>query len=199
MKLKKCNKCDELKPLTEFHKHKKSPDGVRYHCKKCGNLIVAEYQKKYSKKYLLTLKKWRSKNKDRLKKQAQSPERKKYLKKWRQNPEVKKKAAAYQRKQRSKNKEQHALIQRKSALKSLYGVTLEWYDEKLREQGMCCAICGADTPRRKNTKNFSVDHDHSTGITRGLLCTKCNALIGYANESPDILTSAIEYIKKYNI
>jgi len=198
MKTKQCSKCKEFKPLTEFHKHKNAPDGLRYSCKQCGNVRLAEYRKKNAKKYKEMIKKWRKKNKSKLKEQSQTPHRKEYMKKWRQKPENKKKAAKRLREYRENNPEKRALIQRKSMLKNTYGVTLDWYDSKLEEQKGRCAICGVDNPQRENTKHFSIDHNHSTGKVRGLLCVRCNTFIGYANEHPNVLQSAIKYLKKYN-
>lgn len=81
------------------------------------------------------------------------------------------------------------LTNRKSSLKINYGLTLEEYDEILEKQEGRCAICN------KYSK-LSVDHDHNTNIVRGLLCIKCNSLIGLAGENINILSSAINYINK---
>jgi ribosomal protein S27AE len=198
MELKKCNKCGEEKPLADFHKHKNAPDGLRYSCKQCGNVRLAEYRKNNAAKYNAMMKKYRQKNRGRIREFEQTPARKEYMRKWRQKPEIKERTAARQRKYRDKNREKAALIQRKSVLKNVYGVSLDWYDSKLKEQDSGCAICGSLTPQRVGTKHFSVDHNHSTGENRGLLCVKCNTLIGYANENPNILKSAIAYIEKHN-
>lgn len=72
-----------------------------------------------------------------------------------------------------------------------YGLTQEQFESMLREQEGKCAICFdiLETP--------FVDHDHNTNKIRQLLCKKCNSFIGLANESPDILMSAIRYIQKH--
>jgi hypothetical protein len=79
-------------------------------------------------------------------------------------------------------------------LKYLYGVSLEWYDSKLKEQDFGCAICGIKIPGG-NGKHFYVDHNHSTGQVRDLLCHNCNFVIGYAKEDIDILLAVIEYLR----
>lgn len=82
--------------------------------------------------------------------------------------------------------------QRKKAhLRTLkrYGITAEDYDHMFAEQNGLCAICG-----RPDSRALSVDHDHETGKVRGLLCSKCNFLLGYADDDPEILTRAIEYL-----
>jgi hypothetical protein len=44
---------------------------------------------------------------------------------------------------------------------------------------------------------LSVDHNHTTGAVRGLLCANCNLAIGYANDDPVVLRKAIAYLDKY--
>lgn len=58
-----------------------------------------------------------------------------------------------------------------------YGITLKQYDELFRKQKACCAICGRHDSQFK--KRLGVDHDHKTGIIRGLLCTGCNIVLGH--------------------
>ena len=69
---------------------------------------------------------------------------------------------------------QYARWGRKHILKKLYGLTLESFDEMLKAQGGVCAIC----KQTDKTGKFLVDHDHETGKVRGLLCRRCNHIIG---------------------
>ena len=80
-----------------------------------------------------------------------------------------------------------------NALSRHYNMTIYEYDEMLREQNGCCAICCTQQPDRQKAR-FCVDHDHKTGKVRGLLCNKCNALLGHANDNVQILENAIFYI-----
>lgn len=41
---------------------------------------------------------------------------------------------------------------------------------------------------------FHIDHDHDTGVVRGLLCNLCNLLLGHARDQQDVLRAAIEYL-----
>lgn len=66
----------------------------------------------------------------------------------------------------------------------------------LEGQNHVCAICSRPETRGK-TKYLSVDHCHTTGKVRGLLCAKCNTVLGYMNDNPDYLTKAMEYLKKH--
>lgn len=76
-----------------------------------------------------------------------------------------------------------------------YGVTREQYGAMLLAQGGVCAIC-REVPTGK--KGFMVDHDHTTGAVRGLLCSPCNSGIGGLRDKPALLRAAIEYLEHYD-
>lgn len=80
------------------------------------------------------------------------------------------------------------------SLYSRFRMTVEQYDAKLQEQNGVCAIC-----RKQDTKGrrLSVDHNHATNEIRGLLCQKCNTVIGMCLEDKNTLKAAIEYLKLY--
>ena len=60
-----------------------------------------------------------------------------------------------------------------------------------KNQNHRCGIC----KKRKDIKKaFAVDHDHSTGDIRGLLCYKCNVGLGYFNDKIKLLQNAIKYL-----
>lgn len=84
---------------------------------------------------------------------------------------------------------------KKYQLMSKYGLTLDEYAIKLKEQNHCCAICGIDEVDL--SKGLVVDHDHATGKVRDLLCNNCNAGIGMLNEDIKVLASAISYLTKH--
>lgn len=77
--------------------------------------------------------------------------------------------------------------------KTKYGIEDSDYQVRLTEQGGRCLICELvmDPP--------CVDHDHETGLVRGLLCRKCNSAIGLLNDSTDLLQSAIHYLNREDI
>ena len=77
-------------------------------------------------------------------------------------------------------------------LKDKYGITLEDYDRMFDEQGGSCAVCGTEDPGRKG--RFHVDHNHSTGKVRGLLCMGCNTGLGALKDSPEVLLKAATYL-----
>jgi hypothetical protein len=91
---------------------------------------------------------------------------------------------------------------RRFGLKRYYGLTLETYNVMLAAQGGVCAICkGAETYQPKTydgPKALSVDHNHATGAIRGLLCSRCNYMIGHSMENPDVLIEGAAYLRKHN-
>jgi len=81
-----------------------------------------------------------------------------------------------------------------------YNMTQEQFDSLMLKQGGGCAIC------KSELDNPDVDHDHKCCSTRkscgkcnrGLLCHKCNTIIGLAQDSIEILSNAIKYLEAYN-
>lgn len=58
-----------------------------------------------------------------------------------------------------------------------YGLTKEQYQNILAIQGGCCAICRRSPDKIKPKRNLAVDHNHTTGEIRGLLCYRCNHVL----------------------
>lgn len=82
---------------------------------------------------------------------------------------------------------------RRSNLLRRFGLTEDDYLQMLEAQGGRCAICGTDTPGTAGV--FAVDHDHTTGAVRGLLCRGCNIGIGNLGDDVERLRRAIEYLQ----
>ena len=83
-------------------------------------------------------------------------------------------------------------------IKYFYGLSLDEYNALKASQDGKCAIC------RQEAARLFVDHIHDTnGVSRkgkrvrGLLCSKCNLLIGHAKESVIILAEAIRYLERH--
>ena len=79
-----------------------------------------------------------------------------------------------------------------AAVAKTYGITAERYDELLALQIGRCAICRS----RPVSKRLAVDHDHHSGVVRGLLCKRCNHdLLGAAHDDVALLEAAITYLE----
>lgn len=83
--------------------------------------------------------------------------------------------------------------QRRSALKRQYGITPERYDEMLTEQGSRCAICHRPPGPRCR---LQIDHCHTKGTVRGLLCFKCNTFLGAINDDPAAVERLLVYLSR---
>jgi hypothetical protein len=97
-----------------------------------------------------------------------------YEKRYRKSPEIK-------------------LALRNSNLKQKFGIDLEQFEQMKIAQGNACAICRQEP---QNERELVVDHDHSTGEIRGLLCYGCNSAIGHLKEDPELFLKAYEYMCK---
>ena len=85
---------------------------------------------------------------------------------------------------RKHRRKQNPDLRKHEALRDNFGITLDEYKAKLLQQRGVCAICGQPEMAtfRGKVKTLSVDHNHKTNLIRGLLCDKCNHLLGNANE-----------------
>lgn len=82
---------------------------------------------------------------------------------------------------------------RESQLRNKYGITVEQYDQMLTEQNHSCKICG--THFDDNGRALPVDHCHTTGRVRALLCDPCNKALGLLKEDINIMKNMIEYVE----
>ena len=75
---------------------------------------------------------------------------------------------------------------------SKYGITGDEFRKIIKEQNNQCPIC-----MRSTKKNLSVDHNHSTGKIRGIICNDCNLAVANAGDSPKILRALAIYLEKF--
>ena len=89
---------------------------------------------------------------------------------------------------------QAAQKRRQENLKARYGITEEQYEAMLAAQGGGCAICTALFGDTVSTRRLAVDHCHTSGRVRALLCTRCNRALG---QYEVIREQADEYLARY--
>lgn len=84
-------------------------------------------------------------------------------------------------------------------LRKTFGIGLEQYRAMLTEQNGVCAICKQPEVeiRKGKLQALGVDHCHTTGAIRGLLCTACNSGIARFKDNPDYLRAAIVYLEHH--
>lgn len=124
--------------------------------------------------------------------------------------EMSHRAAERKRLDRETNREEHTRKNREWNFRRKYGITLDQYNEMRMSQDCRCAICGRhenDLPKKLSRRTtdgiqtegspLTVDHCHLSGRIRQLLCFRCNQFIGFANEDPDLMRSAILYVERH--
>lgn len=131
-----------------------------------------------------------------------SPERKAKMKAWREANRDHRKASMQRWKAARPPEKKRADALRIKALKFKwkYGVGESVYNTLLAKQGGVCAICRRENQQVRNGpyRRLSIDHCHTTGKIRGLLCNDCNTSIGKLGDNEEGLLKALEYLRGSN-
>ena len=85
--------------------------------------------------------------------------------------------------------------QKDNYIRKQYGITLGEFNQRVSDQGGMCAICGR--PDEVVGRSLNIDHCHEPGVVRGLLCGGCNRALGLFQDSVEILSRAVEYMKPW--
>ena len=165
MENKTCSKCQCSKPVESFGIRDKKTGGINSWCNPC----LKSYKSA----------RWQSKK----------DEMRDYKKKWYELNKEDQKEKCRQRYQSGDKKKHSKVVWRNKILRD-YKLTEEQYFVMLEDQQDVCKICGKNYQKR-----LSVDHCHTTGVVRGLLCHKCNAAIGLLNDDPELLKKSAAYIE----
>lgn len=83
---------------------------------------------------------------------------------------------------------------RSKRIQTQYGITAEQYNEMLADQEGVCAVCAEPC---KSGQRLSIDHDHVSGLVRGLCCRSCNNGLGRFRDNKDFLVKAAIYIHRH--
>jgi len=96
-------------------------------------------------------------------------------------------------------KENHdPVAYRNAELQRRYGITQQDYEVMIAEQNNQCAICNTTEPGGRHDRGyFVVDHCHTTGKVRKLLCHNCNTALGLVGDKTQTLQSMIEYLQEH--
>jgi len=96
----------------------------------------------------------------------------------------------------SRNKPENKKNFKNKSYLRLYGITLEEYDAMRVKQQHRCYICNKH--ESENGKALAVDHNHTTGEVRKLLCSPCNTALGLFTDSADVVEKALLYLKEHS-
>src|ERR1039458_5977494 len=119
------------------------------------------------------------------------PAQRKYI----NTPKGKAKHQAYTLKWRADNPGKMRHQYRTYDLRRHYNLTPDEWDAMFEAQGRACAVCKSIFPGRK-TGHWSTDHDHKTGIVRGILCNGGNMALGQAADDPQRLRALADYLER---
>ena len=170
-KTKKCNLCGKTKRLNSFHIDKECQNGRKNRFKKCALKKRSEYgQANKTKNHFVAERKCYA-----CKQVKDSSE----FAKDRTSPG----GISYDCK----------ACRREQRLLKEYGISEEQYLSMLNAQEGRCWICGIHCSEKK----LHIDHDHTTGIVRGLLCGNCNRGLGLFTENKQSLEKAIRYLTRF--
>ena len=117
----------------------------------------------------------------------------KRMRQWRKNNREKYLAQHREQMQKWRNTPKGKRTKKNGTLKKLYGITIEQFEALVQRQGGKCAICAGELDMGFRTH---VDHCHTTGVVRGLLCSPCNTSLGCFKDSVEILRRAIDYLEQ---
>lgn len=95
--------------------------------------------------------------------------------------------ATHARRERKRQREQS----HRRRVKSQYGLAEGQYEILYQWQDGKCFICRRATGA---SRRLSVDHDHKSGLVRGLLCRPCNSLLGHGRDDPEFFRRVIKYL-----
>lgn len=102
---------------------------------------------------------------------------------------------------RAKHRDKHLRWQRERNWKHCYGIGRPEFEAMWENQDGMCAICGVkmtnieidnDPVNKSNTS--CIDHCHSSGRVRGILCARCNKGLGMFDDDPVKITKAVDYL-----
>jgi hypothetical protein len=168
---KRCIRCGEEKALSEFTFHNRNKGQHRNFCHECEKEWIRQYHK--------------------------SSQGKEKRKEWVQGNREKIEEYRLLYKQDEIKQEKSKIYHRARWLKENFNMTVDDYMAMYEKQNGQCAICGSDSASNGRRKNFCVDHSHSTGKVRGLLCHSCNVSIGLMKDSPSLLRQAADYLDTF--
>lgn len=106
-------------------------------------------------------------------------------------PEQRAQRAAYMREYNRRNPRRVKGVN----IKARYGMTIEEYEAKLAEQNDLCACCLRPFNPDPRMRDHQIDHNHETGEFRGIVCAKCNYILGRVDKDVEILRLAVAYLE----
>lgn len=185
-RLKYCNSCGGIMPVSNFAKHKKHTDGRSSQCRLCVRENNRTYYKNNTPEILAQVKQYQEEHSAEISARKQ------------RHYESNKEEILEANRQNYQARRDHYYIN--SRVKK-YNLTREEYMTMVVRQHNRCAAC--DLPEivvnpSGQIKALSIDHNHKTGQVRALLCSRCNLLLGLSLEDPETLRTLAGYLEEFS-
>lgn len=204
---RKCKACLRVLARSDFYENKHSPGGYMTTCRKCQllaqkNRLEAEspekkaersayfknYYQSHRDKHIENSRRWLAANREKA--YATS-------KRWADKNRERLRENARKRHLRERDKDRYKETKRK------YGLDRDAFYAMLASQSNGCAICKSALVRPVGTRakpsDSYIDHDHSTKRVRGILCARCNTVLGYMRETVSNYQDHIDYLRKHKV
>lgn len=189
MTTKTCTKCKSDLPLDSFNKHRRNRDGLDSWCRQCKNAASRNWAKSNPEKVKAYSRMWN----------LQNPEKRRNLKRLYRQRHPQRAAEQVRKAVRKKWDTKYRPDRWRRWLQEKYGITEAQFDAIVQKQKNRCAICKNVQSQGPRRPNLCVDHCHVTGRVRGLLCFKCNVMLGAIGDSQKTLRAAIRYLKEHEL
>lgn len=165
LEVKRCSKCSVVQPIAEFGREPRSADGWTYWCHACNRLKAHERAKQ-------RVAHW----------SVHDP--------YEEHPTGIKRCGrcAAKKPVRDFSRNQHGPDGLQGECRPCQVARWQLRQFGVSAEGQVCALCGS-------TKRLSVDHDHTSGKVRGILCSNCNTGLGLFKEQPMLLRKAAVYLE----
>jgi hypothetical protein len=181
MEVKRCPDCGEVKPAFEFGRNRSLGDGLSFYCLDCNRARSNEHYRKRRAALGKTVRdlSW-------------VPDGFRWCPTCQQAVPIE----DYIRNSGTRSgfgtrcKPCHNAMSKAAYWVRRYGISRQDVDLIRAKQRNRCAICGDENPEH-------LDHDHSTGRTRDLLCQRCNQGLGLLRDDPGILRAAADYVEEH--
>lgn len=76
-----------------------------------------------------------------------------------------------------------------------YGVSFEWFDQQFEKQNKLCGTCHKPLEWTNKQNTPHVDHCHNSKKVRGILCNRCNTVLGLCLDDKGLFTNLIGYLE----
>jgi len=159
-----------------FHKDKQRKDGYYSCCKECKNNQKHRYYMEHEKES----------------KEKKDNAHQYYLEHKEHYAEISKQYRKENKSKIAKASKERAGRNRELQIKRKFNLTLDDYNTMINNQNNKCAICGDELKFGKLT---AIDHSHTSGKVRGILCHNCNVAMGLLKENVNTLQSMITYLE----